>query len=497
MNTTTHNSTSEHTQRAGLGLSSTLFMIDAWRVRPSARRALHLLLCLSLTAGFGSAWADELNEFDEGSDGWTMYPATMGRSSETGWINVTNDGEGSLRNSPTGTRYTYYWKLTRDIDLTELTAPSLELKYHFKGHSYDYFRVQVGEEGARRLSDFTTLHEATTASVDPTEVSLDLSAYAGTRVRVQLILRKPYDVVERRVGLYVHRIAVVTPPAEIDLEDREDELRVSAFNVQVFGLSKMDKPEVVEALTQIITRFDLVMVQEVRDISETAIYTLLEQINAVSAHPYSLELSERLGRTTSKEQIAFIYRADKLTFVELGTTPDPEDKFERPPVWARFTHNYSGEALWTLGAHLDPDAVELEIAELYEVFSSHRLDAPEGEVALVMGDFNAGCRYLNEEQLAATTLLNSTTLNSLIGDEVDTTTTSTFCPYDRMLVTDEWSDRVTESGVYQYDQVFGLTGELTRAISDHYPVWARFDFSNTGGEMTGGEAMAGEAMAGE
>ena len=115
---------------------------------PSARRALHLLLCLSLTAGFGSAWADEINEFDEGSDGWTMYPATMGRSSEAGWVNVTNDGEGSIRNSPTGTRYTYYWKLTRDIDLTELTDPSLELKYHFKGHSYDYFRVQVGEEGA-------------------------------------------------------------------------------------------------------------------------------------------------------------------------------------------------------------------------------------------------------------------------------------------------------------------------------------------------------------
>lgn len=473
------------TRGAPQGLYQTLSSFDAWRARRSYRtlQVAILGLCvmfveLGATSMTSLAHADEVNEFDSGSDGWTAYPSTMGRSSESGWVNVRNDGEGSIRNNPTGTRYTYYWKLTRDIDLTELADPSLELKYHFKGHAYDYFRVQVGEEGARRLSDFTTLHESTSATAEPEEVSLDLSEYAGQRIRIQLLLRKPYDVVENRIGLYIHRVAVVTPPPTLDLEDRPGELRLAAFNVQVFGLSKMDRPEVVSALTEITTRFDLVMIQEIRDISESAIATLLEEINAVSPVPYALELSERLGRTSSKEQIAFIYRTDKLELLESGVTPDPEDFFERPPVWARFEHLSSGERMWILGAHLDPDDVPSEIAQLYEVFSQHQRETPEGESSIVMGDLNAGCRYLNQEERALTDLFMTSALISLIDDHADTTTTSTYCPYDRLLVGGNLSDSVAESGVYRFDQLLGLTGEQTRAVSDHYPVWARFQLGD-------------------
>lgn len=452
---------------------------DRWIVSRQFRvRSLCGLMVIFLALVSPNAYADEINEFDEGSDGWTMYPSTMGRGSEAGWVNVTNDGEGSIRNNPTGTRYTYYWKLTRDIDLSNLESPSMELKYHFKGHSYDYFRVQIGEEGARRLSDFTVLHEATTASAEPTEASIDLSEYVGRRVRIQFILRKPYGVVERRIGLYLHRAAIVTPPQIETLEDVAGELRVSAFNVQVFGLSKMDKAEVVEALTQIITRFDLVMIQEVRDISETAIVELLNRVNSVSPQPYALFLSERLGRTSSKEQLAFLYREDKLRFVSGETVADPDDLYERPPVWAQFEFIEKQSLIHILGTHLDPDAVPTEIEALYNEFALYQINANQDESVLVMGDFNAGCRYLNDDELAMSTLFNTENLVSLIGDDLDTTTTSTYCPYDRLLAGGLVSDHVLESGVYQFDQVLGLTGELTRAVSDHYPVWARFDLSH-------------------
>ena len=46
-------------------------------------------------------------------------------------------------------------------------------------------------------------------------------------------------------------------------------LSVVGFNVQVFGVSKMGKPEVVAVLVDIITRHDLVVVQEIRDASGT------------------------------------------------------------------------------------------------------------------------------------------------------------------------------------------------------------------------------------
>ena len=437
---------------------------------------LSFLLFLVLFGGATNAHAYEVNEFDEGSDGWTIYPSTMGRTSESGWVNVGNDGEGSIRNTPNRTRYTYYWKLTKDIDLTQLSAPSLEVKFHFKGHGYDYARIQIGEEGARRLSDFTTLHESTSASTDPEELSLDLSEYAGTRVRIQLVLRKPYGVVERRIGLYVHRMAITTPTIPHELDDQPEQLRISAFNIQVFGRSKMDQPNVVTALTQIITRFDLVMIQEIRDLSEVAIQELLNEVNLVSETPYALALSERLGRTSSKEQIAFLYRSDKLNFGEIGTMPDPDDLFERPPIWATFTHIFSDEALWVLGAHLDPDTVSEEIAELYEIYARHRMEAPEGEAMVVMGDLNAGCRYLTEEERVMATLFTSSSLISLIDDDMDTTVTSTYCPYDRLLVSEEWSDYLTTSGIYRFDQELSLTGEVARAVSDHFPVWAQFNF---------------------
>ena len=454
--------------------------IDQWRARRQVigggTHALIAILMLGVSSfGFTArAHADEVSEFNEGSDGWSAYPSTMGRSSESGWVNVTNDGEGSIRNNPTGTRYTYYWKLNRDLDLTGLDAPTLEVKLHFKGHSYDYVRVQIGEEGARRLSDFTTLHESSVATAEPEELSLDLSDYAGQRVKIQVILRKPYDVVERRIGLYVHRIALITPAIPLEVNDTPNELRVSAFNVQVFGRSKMDKPDVVASLTQIMMRFDLVMIQEVRDSSEVAIVELLDELNALSPAPYALHLSARAGRTTSKEQIAFLYRADKLNLLDSGETPDPDDRFERPPAWVELEHLESGEVVHVIGAHLSPSAVPVEIAELYDVYLEHSASAPEGESTIVMGDFNAGCRYLNDDETANAELFNEVSLSSLIGDDVDTTTTSTFCPYDRILVGGYLSEQVQESGVYAFDQDLGLTSDQARAVSDHYPVWARF-----------------------
>ena len=99
----------EMSERVSQAQTSTLYTLwdglDTWRLR-RARRGLNITIlsfCALFAHSFSSpeahlAHADEVNEFDEGSDGWTAYPSTMGRSSESGWVNVTNDGEGSIRN---------------------------------------------------------------------------------------------------------------------------------------------------------------------------------------------------------------------------------------------------------------------------------------------------------------------------------------------------------------------------------------------------------------
>lgn len=449
---------------------------QALSLDPSASRWWITLASVSLLqlSMLNSALADEVDEFDSGADGWVVYPSEMGRSSEPGWTTVTNDGESALKTNPTGTKYTYYWKLTKDLDLTHVSSPSLEVKYHFKGGGYEYVRVMVGEEGARRLGDFDVLHEQRVATADPELVTVDLSPYEGRIARVQLLLRKPYNVVERRIGLYVHKVALKSPPAPVDLDEREGELRLSAFNVQVFGRSKADKPEVMTELVRIFSRFDGLFMQEIRDSTGEAAQALLDQLNASAGGRYAVELSPRLGRTISKEQYGFYYRTDKLRVLSSEVPEDPADVFEREPFVLHLEHLTSGQRFWILGTHLDPDAVPTELAELASVWARQRaLDSAE-EPWVIWGDLNADCSYLNDQERSASTLLTSVELSSLISEEEDTTTTATHCAYDRLLVSSSLSALVEESGVFNYEEALGLTGELTRAVSDHYPVWMRF-----------------------
>ncbi len=77
----------------------------------------------------------------------------------------------------------------------------------------------------------------------------------------------------------------------------EGQLRVAAFNVQIFGVSKFSQPDVVSILSkvhvhssllhthmlctplQIVRRYDVVLIQEIRDASQTVIASFLEVVN--------------------------------------------------------------------------------------------------------------------------------------------------------------------------------------------------------------------------
>ena len=106
--------------------------------------------------------------------------------------------------------------------------------------------------------------------------------------------------------------------AEHTLDD-EKTLRLGAFNIQVFGKSKAAKPEVMDVLGKIIRTYDIVAIQEIRDKSQTALPALVDVVNANSSAPYDYVVSERLGRTTSKEQYAYIYNNQTVELTEVCT----------------------------------------------------------------------------------------------------------------------------------------------------------------------------------
>ena len=81
---------------------------------------------------------------------------------------------------------------------------------------------------------------------------------------------------------------------------------VSSFNIQVFGTTKYGKEPVKNQIVEILQRYDIATIQEIRDISETAFPSLVNDIN-VAVDKYDWFTGERQGTTSSKEQVGFIW----------------------------------------------------------------------------------------------------------------------------------------------------------------------------------------------
>ncbi|XP_002737107.1 deoxyribonuclease-1-like [Saccoglossus kowalevskii] len=256
------------------------------------------------------------------------------------------------------------------------------------------------------------------------------------------------------------------------------DLRLSAFNVQVFGQMKASDPLVMDVLKKIILRNDVILIQEIRDSSETAILRLLAEINRASDNKYSIEISDRLGRTHSKEQYAFFYRTDSVNMTESYHYDDGEeqngtDEFEREPFIVRFSSPSTAVSDFVMVAiHTKPDDAVKEIDYLTDVYDDI-VSRWNIEDVIILGDFNAGCDYVKSKDWNYIRLRTDKRFTWLIDDREDTTVASTFCAYDRIVIggtTLEGAVWPKSSRVLYFDEKFDLTDDQAAAVSDHYPV---------------------------
>ncbi|MDL1978325.1 MAG: endonuclease/exonuclease/phosphatase family protein [Deltaproteobacteria bacterium] len=261
---------------------------------------------------------------------------------------------------------------------------------------------------------------------------------------------------------------VCTPPAHTT----DSTVTIASFNIQVFGKTKAGKPAVMEVLADMITRFDVVAIQEIRNKSGTAIVKLESEVDALGSD-YAVITGPRLGRTTSKEQYAFMYRTstiepvgDTYTYKEPGGT----DPFHREPFIGKFRSRLGRFDFVLITVHTDPDEATAEICSLDTVLDDARIQYPDEGDFIILGDLNADCRYYNESEpnpIPGTLWL--------IPDTADTTVKSTVCTYDRIIITSEADeDHTGTSEVYRFDTVHDLTNTQAAKVSDHYPVYAEF-----------------------
>ena len=280
----------------------------------------------------------------------------------------------------------------------------------------------------------------------------------------------------KRLLLFLHFLLVLIITACQPLEEEEKkEIRVAAFNVQIFGQRKMSKDEIPDILAKIIARYDVILIQEIRDSSQTAIFQLLELVNQTSDQRYELVLSNRLGRTSSQEQYAYFYRIDTLTLLshyhyDDGEEPD-SDTFQREPFVVRFRAETGSLDFTLIGVHTSPDDAEEEIDSLVDVYDDMQGRWNE-EDAMIIGDFNADCSYVSQTDQNSIRLWTDERFTWWIDDDTDTTTSSTDCAYDRIVTSTGLTGHVVanSSRVLHFDQVYELSDSLTQAISDHYPI---------------------------
>jgi endonuclease/exonuclease/phosphatase family metal-dependent hydrolase len=245
-------------------------------------------------------------------------------------------------------------------------------------------------------------------------------------------------------------------------------IKIMSFNMQIFGVAKMAKPEVVKILVDLVTKADIIAVQEVR----SARIDPVEQFMALLPENYKYVIGPRQGRSSSKEQYWLIYDASKITVLKEESWPDKDDIFERSPYAVYLKTNDAFDFI-LLNNHIQPSAAEKEIHVLPRV-AAYYADLWKDPDVLVIGDLNADGQYFKSALLAS--IFPGIEYKIIFTNE-DTTLAKSHNTYDRLIITNSAIEDFTGNfGVIRFDETYNFE-EYTISpnnVSDHYPIWAEF-----------------------
>ncbi|TWU07473.1 endonuclease/exonuclease/phosphatase family protein [Stieleria varia] len=262
-----------------------------------------------------------------------------------------------------------------------------------------------------------------------------------------------------------------------------ESIRVATFNIKTFGESKSSSQEVMQQIAQIVYRFDVIAIQEVRssDGEGTPIRRLVDLINA-SGGQYAATLSDPIGTDGYKECYAFLWDESRVRMIpdSAYVVFDSTNRITREPMVASFEARLPPGDMrrpfrfTAINAHTKPDLVnpsspDGEINVLDDVFV--RVRDYESQVAgeddiILLGDLNVNSKNLGE-------LATIPNVHSIAGDlPTNTRRTET---YDHILIDYDVTREFTQAyGILDLQKDLQLTEEQALLISDHMPVFADF-----------------------
>ena len=260
------------------------------------------------------------------------------------------------------------------------------------------------------------------------------------------------------------------PQESLPVPQGQKTIRIATINLGPFDQKKLDKPQVVDRLVQVIGQFDVLAIQDIRARDQGILIELLERINADGRH-YDFATSPDVGRGEVEQYSAFLFDRSTIAIDRstVWVVQDDQDRFHREPLAASFmARGPSPDEAFTftlINVHTDPGRAAEELDLLDDAFRRVRDDGRGEDDVILLGDLGAD-RYLGQlgqlpNVTAAISDVASTTRGTRLVDNL---------LFDRR-ATVEFTGR---SGVVDLIRQFELSMRQAVEISDHLPVWAEF-----------------------
>ncbi|XP_010898300.1 deoxyribonuclease gamma-like isoform X2 [Esox lucius] len=266
--------------------------------------------------------------------------------------------------------------------------------------------------------------------------------------------------------------------------------KICAFNVRNFDIAKSTNYRVMHTLTKVVSRCDICLLQEVKDVQGKVVKALVGSLNRYSIryddhYHYKSVASGGLGsKPNDTDQYVYLYRNETVEVKDKYQYADKKNAFSRDPFIVRFQAKATEiEDFALIPLHTVAIEATNEIDQLYDVFEEVKLKWKSTQV-MFLGTLNAACGYMTGKDKANIRLFSNPGFYWLIGDKVDTTVRAiSNCAYDRIVVHGQpflKAIKPYSAKVFNIAKEYKLTVDKALEVSDHFPVEVELKIKSSG-----------------
>jgi len=260
-----------------------------------------------------------------------------------------------------------------------------------------------------------------------------------------------------------------------DIVPQDQSITIASWNLKNIGQSKFNDPTRINVIIDVLKKYDMIAIQEVKDISLQLPQLLVDKINEDGSN-YNVVASKRVGRNVF-EQYLFVFDDNKIDAITntSGYGIEPNDEFAREPFYTMFRSGNFDFYLMTI--HTDPDDVGIEIPALKEAYVELQNITPNENDIILLGDLNgkapgvAAGSYITMDTIAQ--------IPNIVFTVNEETNTRGGKAYDNIIFQNNYTKEYSNlSGVNTFWLPYGLDEDQGFSISDHKLVWATFNISD-------------------